>query len=80
MLESQPRRKDSEISFTYQSYLQPGTPYRYDIAGDKLEALEEIQLDFDISAFETRQVFYQSKDGTTVPMIMTYRKGMEAGW
>ena len=70
------KRKDREISFTYQSFLQPGTPYRYDIAADELGQLWDIPLAFDPNVYKTEQVFYQSKDGTTVPMFVTHRQGL----
>lgn len=68
---------DTETYFTVTSFTSPSTIYKYDIANDKLSKFKDSKIQFDASAYETKQVFYQSKDGTDIPMFITYKKGME---
>lgn len=70
------RNQDSELFYSFNSYLSPSTVYRYDFATGRSEVVWPVQTGFDASRFETRQVFYQSKDGTRIPMFITHRKGM----
>ncbi len=67
-------REDSEMFFSFESFLFPTTAYRYDFATDKVEVFRESQVAFDASQYETKQVFVTSKDGTRVPMFVTHRK------
>jgi prolyl oligopeptidase len=67
---------DPEMFFAFTSYLYPTTIYRRDMASGVTEVFQSPTLDFDVSAYETRQVFYPSKDGTRVPMIITHKKGI----
>jgi len=69
------KRADTETFYSFTSYLYPTTVFRYDFATGKSEVFREPALDFDASAYETRQVFYSSKDGTRVPMFITMKKG-----
>ena len=63
--------------FSFSSFLYPSTIYRYDVATGALAVHRAPRLDFDPSRYETRQVFYRSKDGTRVPMFLTHRRGLE---
>ncbi len=63
--------------FAFQSFTRPLTLYRYDPAARRSEVLFQSKLAYDPSAFETRQVFYTSKDGTRVPMFLTHKKGLK---
>ena len=65
--------------FTFTSFTQPTTVYRYDI-GSQTSAVfcESVLPGFDATAFETRQVFVRSRDGTRVPMFLVHRKGLAA--
>lgn len=62
--------------YSYASYTSPATLYRYDINNGESHQLFEAKLAFDPSAFETTQVFYNSKDGTRIPMFITAKKGI----
>ena len=62
--------------YTYTSYVYPSTIFRYDIQTGKSEIYKASGVKFDPSGYESKQVFYTSKDGTKVPMILTYRKGI----
>jgi len=69
-------REDSpELFFGFTSYLVPSTVYQHNLETGATEAVDPPQLTFDPSLYETTQVFYESKDGTRVPMYITSRKG-----
>jgi len=71
-------RNDSKTLFYgFSSYLYPTTIYRYDIASGKSETFAKPDVDFDPSQYQTKQVFYTSKDGTRVPMFITARRGVK---
>jgi prolyl oligopeptidase len=63
--------------FAFTSFLFPSTIYRYDFTSDKLTVLRKPEIDFDSSLYETRQVFYHSRDGTRIPMFITHRKDLK---
>lgn len=67
---------DTETFYSFTSYITPPTIYRYDLATGESEVFRQAQVDFDSQAYETRQVFYTSKDGTRVPMFITHRTGL----
>jgi len=70
------RQNDTEMFFSFTSFLFPNTSYRYDFLTDQLNIFQEPQIDFDPSGYETHQVFYHSKDGTRIPMFITHKKGL----
>jgi prolyl oligopeptidase len=69
-------RDDREMFYAFTSFLYPTTIFRYDFAGGRSDVFKAPRLDFDASRYETRQVFYRSKDGTRIPMFITHRKGL----
>jgi len=71
------RPEDTELFYTFTSFLTPGTIYKYDIASGESVEYDSPKVDFDPNDFETSQVFYESKDGTKVPMFIVHKKGME---
>ncbi len=71
------RPEDTEMFFNFTSFLYPTTAFRYDFKSGALSVFHKPEVDFDPSAFETKQVFYQSKDGTKVPMFITHKKGLK---
>lgn len=66
---------DNEMFYTFTSFLAPTSVYRYNVRHRSNEIYKTPQLAVDASQFETRQVFYSSKDGTRVPMFITMKKG-----
>jgi len=70
---------DAEFVFyTFNSLNVPPTIYRYDIATKQSEVFRAPEVPgYDASQFETKQVFYPSKDGTRIPMFLVYRKGLQ---
>jgi len=71
------KRKDTETFYSYVSFTEPATVYRYDFKSGQSAVLFKPKVDFKSDDFTTEQVFYSSKDGTKVPMFLTYRKGLE---
>ncbi|MEX2119887.1 MAG: prolyl oligopeptidase family serine peptidase [Pirellulales bacterium] len=70
------RRGDRETFFSFTSFTTPTTIFRYDLAAGTSEVFRKPEVDFNPDDYETRQVFYQSKDGTRLPMFITHRKGL----
>jgi prolyl oligopeptidase len=66
---------DDEMFYQFTSYLSPRAVFRYDVKRGRSEAYVTPKLPVDLSQFETKQVFYTSKDGTRVPMFITAKKG-----
>jgi len=70
------RRAHAEGFYAFTSFTYPTAIYRYDFAARLSSVFRQPKVSFDPSRYETRQVFYQSKDGTKVPMFITGRKGL----
>ena len=73
------KHDQTELFFSFTSFLYPASIYRYDFTDGSLSLYHAPELDFDASAYETKQVFYHSKDGTRIPMFLTHKKGVELG-
>ncbi|MEO5721100.1 MAG: prolyl oligopeptidase family serine peptidase [Chthoniobacterales bacterium] len=71
------KRSDTETFYSYVSYTEPPTVFRYDLKSGKGSELFRPKVDFKSADYVTEQVFYKSKDGTRVPMFLTYKKGLE---
>jgi prolyl oligopeptidase len=69
------RNDGRNLFLNFVSFLRPATIYRYDLAKGTLEPFHPPQSAFDASKYETRALFYTSKDGTRVPSFVTLRKG-----
>ncbi|MGN6500365.1 MAG: prolyl oligopeptidase family serine peptidase, partial [Tsuneonella sp.] len=61
--------------FSFSGFTQPSTVYRFDSASGAMTAWNRPKLTFDPAQFETRQVFYPSRDGTKIPMFIVAKKG-----
>jgi prolyl oligopeptidase len=70
------RRTDTEMFFGFMSFTYPYTAFRYDFTTNEVSVFRTSDVKFDPSAFETKEVFSTSKDGTKVPMFITHKKGM----
>lgn len=68
---------DEELFYTFTSFTYPTSVFRYDIESGTSEMYEQPEVAFDPDRYETKQVFYESKDGTEIPMFIVHRKGME---
>lgn len=71
------KKKDKHLYYSFTSYIHPNTIYKYNIETGKSEVYKESGVKFDPSQYESKQVFYTSKDGTKVPMIITHKKGIK---
>jgi prolyl oligopeptidase len=70
------RRNDAETFYAFTSYTTPGSILRYDVKTGESQLFREPKVKFDPERFDTRQVFYTSKDGTKIPLMIVSRKGL----
>ena len=71
-------KKDEDVLYySFTNYVTPGTIYKYDIEEGTSEVYNRPNIDFNPEEYESKQIFYNSKDGTKVPMIITYKKGTD---
>ena len=71
------KRVDTETFYSFTGFTTPNTIYRYDMVRGTSTIFRQPNVDFDPNAYETKQVFYESKDGTKVPMFITHKKGLK---
>ena len=71
------KRTDTETFYTFSSFDTPPSIYRYDMLTGESTLIRRAEVDIDPEAFEVKQVFYESKDGTQVPMFICHKKGLE---
>ena len=71
------KRSDGETFYSFTSFTTPATVYRYDVATGKSTVFRKPKVDFDPADYETKQVFYASKDGTKIPMFVSHKKGLK---
>jgi prolyl oligopeptidase len=71
------KKAEKELYFSFTSYVYPSTIFKYNIESGQSEIYKKSGVQFDPSNYESKQVFYKSKDGTKIPMIITYKKGIE---
>jgi prolyl oligopeptidase len=69
------RRKAAETFYSFTNYTTPPTVYRLDLKAEVSSVWKQPKLKFDPSSYETHEVFATSKDGTQVPLFLTYKKG-----
>ncbi len=70
-------RDDAVLFYTFRSYNFPPTIFKYDIASGKSDVFRESEVQFNPEDFVVKQVFYQSKDGTRVPMFVVHKRGID---
>jgi prolyl oligopeptidase len=71
------RQKDTETFYSYSSFNAPPTIYRYDMKTGKSTLFRQAKVKFHPEDFEVKQVFFNSKDGTKVPMFIVHKKGIK---
>jgi prolyl oligopeptidase len=69
--------KDPEVIVSFSSFLFPGTLLRHNLETGQTVVWREAKTDFDATQYETKQVFYPSKDGTKIPLFLTHKKGLK---
>lgn len=70
------RWDDEELYYSFTNYIEPGAIYKYEPSTGTSALYRRPDIKFDPSLYESKQVFYTSKDGTKVPMIISYKKGL----
>ncbi len=73
----QGKSTDNETFFTFESYTRPPATYRLDVSTGTASVFKASKLTFNPDDYTTEQVFYTSKDGTQVPMFLSYKKGLQ---
>ena len=71
------KMEDKELYYTFTSYIYPPTIFKYNMASGNSTLYKKPNVQFNAEEYESKQVFYTSKDGTKVPMIISYKKGIE---
>jgi prolyl oligopeptidase len=71
------KKEEKELYYSFTNYDTPGNIYNYDVETGKSEIYWTPDIDFNSEDYESEQVFYTSKDGTKIPMIITYKKGIK---
>ncbi len=70
-------KEDKELYFSFTNYNTPGSTFKYNVESGTYKLYWKPNIDFNPENYTSEQVFYSSKDGTKVPMIITYKKGTE---
>ncbi|MGY8750077.1 MAG: prolyl oligopeptidase family serine peptidase [Pirellulales bacterium] len=70
------RRDHHETFYSFSSFNQPPSVYRYDLKSGKSNLIREAKVDFNPDDFVVKQIFYKSNDGTQVPMFIAHKKGL----
>lgn len=71
------KQEEKEVYYVFTSYVNPPTIYKMDIASGNTSVYKESKVQFNPADYQSEQVFYTSKDGTKIPMIITRKKGIE---
>ena len=70
------RQDDMETFYSFSSFATPPSIYRYDVTTGKSELLRRADVEFDPEDYDVKQVFFESKDGTRLPMFIAHQKGL----
>ncbi len=71
------KKKDKTLYYSFTNYTTPGSTYSIDVDSGDSKLYQTPKIDFISSNYQSEQVFYTSKDGTKIPMIITYKKGLK---
>jgi len=71
------KKEDKDFYFSFTNYITPGSSYKYNVDSGEYNLYWKPEIDFKSDDYESKQVFYTSKDGTKIPMIITHKKGLE---
>ena len=69
------KEKEKDLYFSFTNYITPGTTYKFNAETGKSEVYQKPNVKFNPEDYVSEQVFYTSKDGTKVPMMINYKKG-----
>ncbi|MEA1881093.1 MAG: prolyl oligopeptidase family serine peptidase [Candidatus Marinimicrobia bacterium] len=71
------KKEEKELYYSFSSYTYPSTTFKYDIESGTSTLYRQPDIDFEPQDYMTEQVFYKSKDSTSIPMFITYKKGLD---
>ena len=71
------KEDEKEFYFGFTNYITPGSSYKYNVESGEYESYWKPDIDFNPEDYESKQIFYTSKDSTKIPMIITHKKGLE---
>lgn len=71
------KEKEKDLYFSFSNYITPGTTYKYNVETGKSEIYQKPNVKFNPENYVSEQVFYTSKDGTKIPMMISYKKGLK---
>jgi len=71
------KKEETELYYSFTNYVTPGSTFKYHIKKGTSELFRASKIDFNYDNYESKQVFYTSKDGTKIPMIITHKKGLK---
>lgn len=71
------KKEETTLYYSFTNYITPGSIYSFDAKTGVSKEYQKPKVDFASADFESKQVFYTSKDGTKIPMIITYKKGTD---
>jgi len=69
-------KDNNEVFFSFTNFTTPVSAYKYNVEKDFRELYKETKVPFNANDYETKQVFYKSKDGNSIPMFLVYKKGI----
>ncbi|TKF97822.1 S9 family peptidase [Vibrio lentus] len=70
------KNEQTQLYYTFTNYVTPPTIFSFDVESGSSEIYQRSESPFESDQFESKQVFYTSKDGTKVPMLISYKKGL----
>ncbi|PTP56449.1 prolyl oligopeptidase family serine peptidase [Vibrio splendidus] len=70
------KNEQTQLHYTFTNYVTPPTIFSFDVESGSSEIYQRSESPFESDQFESKQVFYTSKDGTKVPMLISYKKGL----
>ena len=71
------KKEEKVVYYSFTNYITPGSIYKYDVENGTSELYRKPEIDFNPDEYDSNQVFYTSKDGTRIPMIITHKKGLK---
>ena len=71
------KKEEKTLYYSFTNYITPGSIFSFEPATGASAVYEKPKVDFDSEKYESKQVFYTSKDGTKIPMIITHKKGLK---
>lgn len=71
------KKDEDELYYSFTNYITPPSIYKMEIESGDSELFIQPEIDFNPDDYESKQIFYTSKDGTKIPMIITHKKGLE---